>query len=219
MPGGKRILFVPWTMQEDHATSKYGGWDYTDKNNAWITHHKGKEKRKQDNDEGYVVKTIHQIYYSPTAQSFLLSNLGPEDQVYIRGHSLTGLTFIFLDKHNGNTLQAVEVAARLESMGLRTTFSGIIKCYNCHSYEGDPNFAQTFTNIMYGKGFTQCTFIGYRGALDSYPGSDHTKSEEERYHKYAVDRVKLSGGIDLTMNRGRASNENNRFVVTPELLQ
>ena len=206
-------------MQEDHHTSRYGGWDYTHKNNAWISHHKTKESRKKEDDENYEIKSIHQVYYRPNVQNSILGTLGPNDQVYIRGHSLTGLTFIFIDRVDGNILQAIDVANRLQSMGLRTTFAGTIKCYNCHSYEGEPNFAQTFADIMFGNGYTQCRYIGYRGALDSFPGSDHSKDEDVRFHKYSIDRHKLEGGFEVTIDRGRASAEGNRFVVTPTALQ
>jgi hypothetical protein len=76
-------------------------------------------------------------------------------------------------------LTGYDVASRLIQSGLRTSFDGKIKCYNCHSAEGTSGFAQSLADTMFAKGFVRCTFWGYSGQLSSAYGDDRHKSSSE----------------------------------------
>ncbi|UXY55613.1 hypothetical protein [Pseudomonas tohonis] len=90
-------------------------------------------------------------------------------------------------KHYG--LKAEVVAERLISMGLQATFSGAIKCYNCHSAEGPGCFAQALVNELYDRGYRSCTVYGYLGALSSMYES---QGEGKPKHKESLYNSKLS---------------------------
>ena len=93
--------------------------------------------------------------------------------MYIRGHSLPGVGTVGLPAKEGmsSELGGEEVAKRLQTSGLRPIFAGKIKCYNCHSGEaGEYSFAQQLADAMWEIGYRSCTYFGYEGALDSYPG-------------------------------------------------
>jgi hypothetical protein len=82
------------------------------------------------------------------------------------------------------------VVDRLIASGLRETFSGKIKCFNCHSAEegvvgSDPEvegppFARLVADEMYSRGYKFCTFYGYYGSVDSF-----AKDGSAGVHKYA----------------------------------
>jgi hypothetical protein len=211
----KRILFVPWPLEEIKEGNKKDGWTYADKNNKWVEQHRAREAAKVENATGdapYEAKEISQVFWRAGSQSSLLSNLGPNDQVYIRGHGLPSCTFIFLDVRKKdpwsqqpaepfNILQAEDVAQRLQDRGLPTSFAGTIKCYDCHSNEGGANsFAQAFANAMLRRGYDQCRFMGYQGKLDSYPGSDKDKPDHHKHSTHDGLRAKQ-----------------NRFPVQPQV--
>jgi len=184
------ILFVPWQKSlgsADSSMSKFAfnlgmddegrvrlknpqmarspeGMEYEHKNNAWI---------KSGRSRG---KTIYEVWYSGSMSVMLLGLTG-SSQIYVRGHCLVGSPTVF-SKSTGNPhghLKFNEVADRLIDTGLRVDFSGKIKCYNCHSAEGIVPFAQLFADYLYDKGYKQCTYYGYEGALESLPDTDGHK--------------------------------------------
>lgn len=92
-------------------------------------------------------------------------------------------------KHYG--LKAEVVVERLISMGLQATFSGVIKCYNCHSAEGPGSFGQALVNELYDRGYRSCTVYGYLGALSSmYESQGKDKPEhKESWHESKTTRA------------------------------
>ncbi|WP_309672705.1 hypothetical protein [Gemmatimonas sp.] len=173
-----RVLFVPFNLQSESSNAP--GHDYADKNRAWKERYVGPH-------------SVHSLFYKPGFISPVLAGLNDAGQVYIRGHSLTGFAGVFdhanLDesgeplhpaKMNKKlkaligvpdvkfSLKAKEVVNRLIESGLRPTFSGKIKCYNCHSGEGDPNFATEVSRHLWAKDYRQCAVFGYRGALQPF---------------------------------------------------
>jgi hypothetical protein len=214
------ILFVPWPLTE--KGSGKAGSDYVDKNNSWIKTQQEKKKRflSEGNDE---IREIYQVWYSGHP-SGMMGSLKETDQVYIRGHSLVGIQCIFSPdntmhfsktadstvkdalnpsdsdrqrKQGADCLYAKDVLTRLKESGLKESFAGKLKCYNCHSYEGEPNFAQALADAMYEAGYKSCKIYGYKGALSSMPeGTGDLKG-----HKTSTEG-------------GRASH--NRFLVTPK---
>ena len=144
--------------ERPHTTA---GMEYEYKNAQWraTTDAKGKD---------YV-----EVWYTG-ATSIILSGLDASSVVYVRGHSLPGSPTIFT-KVGGNTshLQASEVGDRLIASGLRESFAGDIKCYNCYSAdsgaEGGDAFAQRLADYLFGKGFVTCRYWGYTGSMSSFP--------------------------------------------------
>ncbi|WP_411280219.1 hypothetical protein [Gemmatimonas sp.] len=173
-----RVLFVPFHLQSESANAP--GHDYVEKNRAWGERFIGPH-------------SVHSMFYEPGKVSPVLARLDDAGQVYIRGHSLTGFAGVFdhagLDeagqvlhpaKMNQHllalmaqpsvkfSLKAKEVVRRLIASGLRSTFGGKIKCYNCHSAEGDPNFATEVSRRLWEKEYRQCAVFGYQGALQPF---------------------------------------------------
>jgi hypothetical protein len=138
------------------------GMEYEYKNQEWrkATRAKGKE--------------YTEVWYTGST-SILLSSLDATGVVYVRGHSMPGSPTIFT-KSGGNEshLQASEVGERLIESGLRESFGGDLKCYNCHSAEANPasgasGFAQRLADYLFDRGFVTCRYWGYAGALSSFP--------------------------------------------------
>jgi hypothetical protein len=141
-----------------HTTA---GMEYEYKNRQWLaaTAAKGKD---------YL-----EVWYTGS-MSIALSSLDASAVVYVRGHSLPGSPTIFT-KVGGDTshLTASEVGDRLIASGLRESFAGDIKCYNCHSAdsgtEGGDAFAQRLADYLFDKGFVTCRYWGYLGSMSSFP--------------------------------------------------
>jgi hypothetical protein len=76
------------------------------------------------------------------------------------------------------SLTADQVADRLTEAGLVAGFKGQIKCYNCHSAEGNPNFATEMAAALTAKGVTSCGVLGYTGALSSMYDGAHKSSTD-----------------------------------------
>jgi len=196
---GKRILFVPFDVM--HNLPGGAGFDYISKNNSWIQSYDTKQSARLALQEDAEVHDITQVYYSYTPGQSSLRGLGPDDQIYVRGHCILGFPGVFdntgrddrgrdtydhrdqglykLLQADGSrvlihkaSLRAPAIAQRLSDMGLEATFNGKIKCYNCHSAEGDPNFATALSDELASLGYNSCGVYGYRGALTSmYEGA------------------------------------------------
>src|SRR5690606_9168769 len=121
-----------------------------------------------------MMRKWYEVWYTG-AEDPLLRSLG-DGHIYIRGHSLPdpGKIGIPVPGRCGlvGTLESREVAKRVQESGLNPkTFKGKIKCYNCHSAEaGEYSFAQLLADEMWALGYTDCTYFGYEGAIDSIPG-------------------------------------------------
>ena len=150
------------------------GMEYEYKNQQWRAAATAKHK-------DYV-----EVWYTGST-SIILSALDASAVVYVRGHSMPGSATIFT-KAGGATshLTASEVGDRLIASGLRATFAGDIKCYNCHSADagdaGGDAFAQRLADYLFGKGFVTCRYWGYVGSMSSFPeavagGGVHKDSE------------------------------------------
>src|SRR5690606_3169168 len=97
-----------------------------------------------------MMRQWYEVWYTG-AEDPLLRSLG-DGQIYIRGHSQTAAGTIGIPSRGKLTalLEPEEVAARLQQSGLKTTFKGKIKCYNCHSAEaGEFSFAQKLADAMW----------------------------------------------------------------------
>lgn len=204
----KRVLFTPWEMPVKQAatpsTPHSPGEEYMDKNNFWIRQYKANQATKANPN------AIFQVWYGPNAGNSSLCDLGADDQVYIRGHCFPGMTCIYAKVYGGHyrvphdftvaevnaelpasmkghALFAGEVVIRLLSMGLKPEFPGTIKCYNCNSAVGDPNFASAVKQELRNRGADRCTVIGYRGSLESSHASDGHKHTTYREGMRASD--------------------------------
>ena len=202
----RRILFVPFVKPPLVGRTRPGR-SYGEKNAGWIRSYNEKEMKKRAVMEDKVAHDILEYWYVPHTPNSMIANLGPKDQLYIRGHSLAGLEGIFdhagldeqgkeihpskMDKqlliklNEDNTsgtkklafmLKASDVVTRLRESGLKEEFAGTIKCYNCHSAEGDTNFATALEKALSERGYKKCRIYGYTGALSSMYEGDHKTS-------------------------------------------
>lgn len=200
---GKRILFVPFDVM--HNAPGGAGHDYIGKNNSWIRSYDAKQTARLAVQDDAEVHDILQVYYSYTPGQSSLRGLGADDQIYVRGHCVVGYPGVFdhsnTDDQGRDTyrnrdqqlyqllqadgsrvsvhkahLRAPEVAKRLRDMGLDQNFNGKIKCYNCHSAEGSPNFATELSNELALLGYNSCGVYGYTGALSSMYSGAHKDS-------------------------------------------
>jgi hypothetical protein len=160
--GADRMKQAAARMKHPERPHTGFGLEYKYKNEQWraATAAKGKE--------------YTEVWYTGT-RSVILSSLDATGVVYVRGHSLPGSSTIF-SKTGGERshLRASEVGDRLMASGLRETFAGDLKCYNCHSAEAHPEtatsgFAQQLADYLFDKGFVACRYWGYAGALSSFP--------------------------------------------------
>lgn len=116
------------------------------------------------------------VWYKPkTVNPFLSSfNTG---QIYIRGHGMPGFKSIEGGR-GGERVDYTVVVKRLIESGLRKSYAGKIKLFNCHSAESGkpgsdpecvgPPFARLVADELYRKGYKHCTFFGYVGSIDSF---------------------------------------------------
>ncbi len=149
-----------------------------------------------------------QVWFDGKKDPFL-AGMG-NGQIYIRGHGMPGFRSIEGGR-GGERVNYTTVVDRLIKSGLRKTFSGKIKCFNCHSAEtgvigSDPEvegppFARLIADEMYTRGYKSCTFYGYVGAIDSF-----AKDGSAGKHKYARGK----GNVEL----GRASEGRIQFKPT-----
>jgi hypothetical protein len=201
----RRILFVPFIKPP--AVGRRPGSSYGVKNASWMMSYNAKETKKAVM-EGKVAHDILEYWYVPHTPNSMIANLGPNDQLYIRGHSFAGLEGIFdhaaqdeqgkaihqskvdkellikLNEDNDSgtkklafMLKAPDVVTRLRESGLKEEFAGTIKCYNCHSAEGDTNFATALEKALSAGGYKKCRIYGYTGALSSMYEGDHKTSD------------------------------------------
>lgn len=185
-----RVLFVPWSRNEEPGfIGQQSGQEYISTNQNWIDH-----ARKNN-------KEFVEIWYTGTKHLLMAAML--DGQIYIRGHSEESLGEVFSGSYKkkdwygmgtgpamkGN-LDAHAVGLRLIETGLRQEFAGKLKCYNCWgALGGKYGFAQKFADYMWEKGYKNCTFYGYRGAVDSFPDAnlhhikDPSVAEKLKGHK------------------------------------
>ncbi|MES3035442.1 MAG: hypothetical protein V4813_15690 [Gemmatimonadota bacterium] len=204
----KKVFFMPFDPTKNPAAVKEYGNTPTgfNKNQAMIDHELAK---------GNVAT---QVWFTGKKDPFLA---GMHDgQVYIRGHGMPGANTVEGGR-GGENLKYTDVVARLIKSGLPKTFTGKIKCYNCHSAETvDPTglisreivethgeaFAQLLADEMFSKGYKKCTFYGYQGSIDSMP-KDGTGGR----HKFVRGLVKGTDGISKQVELGRVSDFRHQF--------
>jgi len=215
----KRVLFTPFDLFSAGKFSDAPGEEYIDKNNAWAAQFRELKAAKAQRAplpgkvavrEGDTAMALHTVYYKPNRlPSDMMSKLGRDDQVYIRGHCIAGFEGIFAHSDRDETgkpmhmvrmnqtlfnmlndrtkpgrreirfsLDAPTVVQRLFESGLKPEFGGWIKCYNCHSAEGEPNFATAMRDALAARGYNACGVYGYKGALSSFYDGDHKTSTE-----------------------------------------
>jgi hypothetical protein len=216
-----RILFVPWNIKETAfgfgGLIKTAGSEYMMKNNEWIDLYRKKQQSNKASDRN----DLYQAWYSTLPNGAvvlhpLLTGLQKDDQVYVRGHCEPYRTTIFsedslTDRRNPKEVELtpLEVAKRLRDSGLRTSFTGTVKCYNCNSFNpkhaDGSNFSSAFVKAMDGLGFTSCRILGYFGSLDSFAGSSSNSARDSKAHKQSA--LKEEDGFYKPL--GRASE--NRF--------
>ena len=149
-----RILFIPWGPDESEEQTwkcrKWQGEGLLQKGKYYtIAHYEGK--------------------HNPH-----ISALGNDGQIYIRGHGSVGGDSICENTKGDNDIKYNEVCDRLIKSGLKASFGGKIKFWNCHSalmyggVEGSAPFAKHCADYLRSKGFHYAMFFGYIGALDSY---------------------------------------------------
>ncbi|WP_284321298.1 hypothetical protein [Dyella acidisoli] len=113
----------------------------------------------------------------------LVEQLNPPDR---RG---CGRSFAFV-------LTAKEVFNRLKQSGLKESFEGKIKCYNCHSAEGYPCFAEALADEFEAAGYTRCRIYGYRGALSSkYDGVKGHKTSMGVFKEGDMEREERASAV------------------------
>jgi len=197
-------------LQSNDFLHPHEGYEYYQKNQDWLNYERKRQlsiKQEHMADLGAVrqefnrgpgpkplaaqvrstpwfqkmMREWYEVWYTGQEDA-LLRSLG-DGQVYVRGHSISGLGNIGLPGGKGTLQSQLEpkvVAGRLQASGLKTIFAGKVKCYNCHSAEaGKYSFAQQLANEMWALDYKSCTYFGYEGAIDSNPGlhddMDHWK--------------------------------------------
>lgn len=116
------------------------------------------------------------------------------DQIYVRGHGMPGFRSIEGGR-GGERITYTTLADRLIASGLKKTYSGKLKLYNCHSAEEGkpgtdpecvgPAFARLVADEMYSRGYKSCTYYGYIGSIDSF-----AKDGSQGKHHYVRETVK-----------------------------
>ena len=222
----RNVFFVPVPRTNRVAFNEYGDTDRWPDYVAWFEQANERDRRPDaERDQGLSMEELFDKYQSKKAGNFRWQRakgdptdwvtvwydgkvsktlVGLTDQnIYIRGHGMAGKTTIEIGR-NGTYLSAADVAKRLGESGLRSSFAGNIKCYNCHSAEqgvlAEDAFAQAFTNYMYSMGYTDCFYFGYIGRLDSYP-----KEGSQGLDTYVRDYAKNEDGSDVLVEVRRAS--------------
>lgn len=210
-----KLLFIPFDTRSPKIASalrEYGseGKNAEKKNQLMIDHELNKGKTAVD------------VWYNGRKSPFVQGMTN--GQIYIRGHGMPGENIIEGGR-GGEHLRYDEVVDRLIKSGLNKSFSGKIKCYNCHSAESiDPTgniaasvietggtaFAQLIADEMFHRGYRSCTFWGYEGSIDSLP-----KDGSQGKHKYVRAFVKGTDGISKQTEMGRVSEFRHEFTPNP----
>lgn len=175
-----------------YAQYEYGSMDPTmDKNQRMIDHELAKGN------------TAVAVWYNGKKNPHMASLT--DGQLYIRGHGMPGFRSIEGGR-GGERISYDVLVDRLIATGLRKTFSGKVKCYNCHSAEpgvvgSDPEvedgspFARLVAEEMYSRGFKHCTYFGYFGAVDAF-----AKAGSQGTHKYSRE---VRAGTQVEVARAR----------------
>ena len=116
------------------------------------------------------------VWYQRKTKNAFISSLNT-GQIYIRGHGMPGFKSIEGGR-GGERIDYDVVVDRLIESGLKKTYTGKIKLFNCHSAEAGvpgsdpecvgPPFARLVADELYTRGYKQCTFFGYFGSIDSF---------------------------------------------------
>lgn len=166
----RHILYVPWTYPGE-------GDEFHTKSLAW--------KDADDADELHYGSYNYEIVHYGDGTS--LADLSWFSEIYIRGHGAPGDHTIDNDHSGTSSLKYDAVADRLISHGLKKTWVGVIKCYNCNSGRctlGMQSFAAKFAQHMrFTKGYHLVSYVGYLGAMDSEPNQ---QAGEQFKHKHAT---------------------------------
>lgn len=165
----RHILFIPWQDNGEADEQKAKCLNWRDSYANGETHHSA---------------TFEVVTYNDGTD---LSNLPWYSEIYVRGHGGKGKHTISNANPVTSRLKYDEVADRLISHGLKKTWSGAIKLWNCHSGEctlGMQSFAAKFAQHMrFKKNYHLISYVGYRGALDSYPSDE---AGHKYKHKYST---------------------------------
>lgn len=231
-----RILFVPFREPQANSTDR-PGVEYHNKNLGW---RKNVAIKRGLMEAGEVVGVIS-LFYTGNVIPILMGIDDQETQIYIRGHGKPGFAGLFDHQTNDEdgkavtpatmnqdlkfaldqpklyfSLTAEEVANRLTHSGLRRTFRGAIKCYNCHSAESKLGFALNFAQAMYAKGYEACSVYGYRGQLSSMGHTkdvpDSRKDNQRGMHKESV----FEGIADRASNRRICVKASGQPAIWPD---
>lgn len=153
--GQRHILYVPWAYPSE-------GSEFHEKCISWR-----QDAANGDLSVGYNYEIVH--YGDPV--SFAKLPWGSE--IYIRGHGAPGDHTIAEGGDTGPDLKYDVLAERLLSHGLKKTWVGVIKLYNCDSGRctlGRQSFAAKFAQHMrFTEGYHLISYVGYLGAMDSRP--------------------------------------------------
>lgn len=206
-----KVYFMPFDPRNPNilpAQMEYGSVKGgMDKNQTQIDH---------DLSKGHVARSI---WWNPKHKDPFISSLNT-GQIYIRGHGMPGFRSIEGGR-GGERVDYEEVVDRLLTAGLHKSFTGDIKCYNCHSAEtgvpgSDPEiedgtpFAQYIADELYRRGVKHCRIFGYYGSIDSF-----AKDGSQGKHKY----IRSKGIVDGKMvqaERGRVSDGRYEFFGRPK---
>lgn len=180
----------------------------------------GMDKNKQQIDHDIAKgHEAFSVWWNPKKKDPFISSLNT-GQVYIRGHGMPGFQSIEGGR-GGERVHYDDVVDRLLSAGLHKSFTGDIKCYNCHSAEmgdptsGDPEvgdgtpFAQRIADELYRRGVRGCRVFGYYGSIDSF-----AKDGSSGKHKY-IRETAFTGGSMQQVERGRVSEGRFQFYGRP----
>lgn len=163
------VLFIPWTRTSGLADEQLI------KCETW-----------RSSADNYELNRQH--YYSVVCagDGYDFGQLSHGSEIYVRGHGGIGDHEIVNDEYGTSALSYKEVARLLIAQGLRKTWFGRIKFYNCNSGTcklGSQSFAAKAAQYMrFKKGYHLITYVGYLGALDSYPVDEGGK----KMHKYVT---------------------------------
>jgi hypothetical protein len=90
--------------------------------------------------------------------------------IYVRGHgSVAGTHLSKFENGTGARAKPKHILDGLIANGLKASFAGKIKFYNCHSAEGGAlSFAAKCASLMRARGFNSALYFGYTGAVSSH---------------------------------------------------
>lgn len=134
------------------------------------------------------LKHNHPYFIVEYGNGFDMSGLLQGSEIYVRGHGAPGSHTLSNDVNDTDVLKYDEVADRLLSHGLKNTWIGRIKLYNCNSGActlGRQSFAAKFAQYMrFKKGYHLVSYVGYFGSIDSYPHFEGAASHHK--HKFST---------------------------------